>query len=137
MTQLGGAQHAIPEGYRAFEKAFHQVDADAISLMYTEDAQWLIPDGPIIRGRQAISDGWKRLLGSGGNEVSVEILEIQECEDWAYDVGRFTVTGPDANVLNLGKYIVIWTRQSNGEWKIHRYIANGEVMPEPTGKEVV
>ena len=32
--------------------------------------------------------------------VRVDIGEVQESGDWAYDVGRFTVT---AEVLNVGK----------------------------------
>jgi ketosteroid isomerase-like protein len=44
----------IGEAYRAFEAAFHRGDADAISRMYTEDAELLIPEAPIFRGREAI-----------------------------------------------------------------------------------
>jgi len=41
MNQAGGAQHAIPEGYRALEEAFLKGDAGAISLLYAEDAELL------------------------------------------------------------------------------------------------
>ena len=39
------------------------------------------------------------------------------------------VTAPDGNVLNAGKYVVIWRRQSLTKWKIHRDIFNGDIPP--------
>ncbi len=68
-------QEAIAEGYKAFERAFFEGDAGAISSMYTEDAELLVPETPIIRGRDAINRVWKLLVGSGGNTVRVEIGE--------------------------------------------------------------
>jgi uncharacterized protein (TIGR02246 family) len=123
------AHEAIAEGYKAFEEAFHRGDADTISRMYTEDSEWLIPEAPVVRGREAIAQGWKRIIGSGGNTVRVDIGEVQESGDWAYDIGRFTASAPDGSVLNAGKYIVIWRRQSTGEWKIHRDIFNWDIPP--------
>ena len=123
------AHEAIAEGYKAFEVAYHQGDADTISRMYTADAELLIPEAPIVRGREAIAEVWKRLLGSGGNHVRVDIGEVQEGGNWAYEVGQFTASAPDGSFLNAGKYIVIWKRQSTGEWKIHRDIFNSDVPP--------
>ena len=40
--------------------------------------------------------------------------------DLAYDTGHFTATGLDGSILNTGKWIVIWKRESSGNWKIHR-----------------
>jgi ketosteroid isomerase-like protein len=97
--------------------------------MYTEDAEWLIPEAPIVRGREAIAQAWKRILGSGGNNVRVDTGEVQESGHWMYEVGRFTASAPDGSVLNAGKYIVIWKRDSNGEWKIHRDIFNADFLP--------
>ena len=124
MTKTG---EAITEGYKAFEHAFYRGDADAISRMYTEDAELLVPEAPVFRGRQAIAEIWRAIVGSGGNTVHVNVREVQDGGDWAYDVGTFTVTAPDGNVLNAGKYVVIWARQSSGEWKIHRDIFNWDI----------
>jgi len=97
--------------------------------MYTEDAELLIPEAPAIRGRKAIAQVWKGIVGSGGNTVRVNIGEVQESGDWAYEVGTFTASAPDGNVLNAGKYIVIWKRQPAGEWKTHRDIFNWDIPP--------
>ncbi len=117
-------ESTIAEAYRAFETAFHRGDADAISQIYTDDPQLLVPEAPIIKGRQAIRDVWARIVAPGGNTVRVITLELEEIGAWAYEVGTFEVTAPSGNVLNAGKYIVIWKQQSNGNWKIHRDIFN-------------
>ena len=118
------ARDAIAKGYKAFEEAYYHADADTISRLYTEDAELLVPEVPVFRGRAAIAQAWKRMLGSGGHGVRVDITEVQEAGDWAYEVGRFTVSAGDGSVLNAGKYIVIWKRNATGEWKIHRDIFN-------------
>jgi ketosteroid isomerase-like protein len=123
------AREAIAERYKAFSEAFYRGDADALSQMYTEDAEWLIPEAPIVRGRNAIAQAWKSIIGSGGNTVRVDIGDVQEFGTWAYEVGAFTANAPDGNVLNAGKYIVIWKQQSTGEWKTHRDIFNWDVPP--------
>jgi uncharacterized protein (TIGR02246 family) len=118
------AHEAISEGYKAFEEAYHRGDAETISRMYTDDAEFFIPEASVIRGRQAIAQAWRQILGPGGNDVRVDVGEVQECGDWAYEVGRFTARAPDGRLLGAGKYIVIWKRQPTGEWKIHRDIFN-------------
>ena len=123
------AREAIIEAYKGFEEAFFKGEADTISRMYTEDAEWLVPEAPIVKGREAIGQVWARIIGPGGNTVRVDVLEVEESGDWAYDVGTFEARTPDGNVLNAGKYIVIWKRQSSGERKIHRDIFNWDVPP--------
>ncbi len=130
---MKSVKEAIAQSYKDFEEAFHRGDADTMSRMYTEDAEWFIPGAPIVRGRQAIAAAWKGIIGSGGNTVHVDIQEVEECGDWAYDIGRFTARAPDDSVLNTGKYIVIWKRQSAGEWKTHRDIFHWDIPPsQPT-----
>jgi ketosteroid isomerase-like protein len=125
------AREAIAEGYKAFELAFYKGDADAISRMYTEDAELLIPEAPIVRGREAIAQVWKSIVGSGGTTTRVNTGEVQESGEWTYEVGTFEASAPDGKILNAGKYIVIWKRQSTGEWKIHRDIFNWDIPPAP------
>ena len=123
------AREAIAEAYEAFEQAYYKGDADTISRMYTEDAELLIPDAPVVRGREAIGQVWASILGSGGNTVRVETRELEESGDWTYEVGTFEARAPNGTVLNAGKYVVIWKRQPTGERKIHRDIFNWDIPP--------
>ena len=74
---------------------------------------------------------WKLIIGSGGNTVCVEIGEVRDNGDWAYDIGGFKTSAPDGALLNSGKYIVIWKRHSSGTWMIHRDIFNWDIPPAP------
>jgi ketosteroid isomerase-like protein len=122
-------REAIAEGYKTLEQAFHRGDARSISPLYTEDAELLIPEAPPFIGRAAITEVWKAIVGSGGNTLRVTVGEVQELTaDWAYEIGSFAATSPDGNVLNAGKYIVIWTRTLN-DWKIHRDVFNWDIPP--------
>ena len=123
------AHECIVAAYKDFEEAYLRGDAEALSQMYTDDAEVLAPEAPIIKGREAIRDAWKGFVGTGGNQVRVEVREVQENGDWAYDIGRFVATAADGRCLNAGKYLVIWKRDEIGHWKIHRDIMNWDVPP--------
>jgi ketosteroid isomerase-like protein len=123
------AREAVENDYKALAEAFYRGDADTISRMYTENAELFVPGAPIIEGRQAILDAWKTIVGSGGDTVSIDVREVQESGDWAYDTGRFTARAPDGSILNVGKWIVIWNRQPSGEWRIHRDFMHWDIPP--------
>jgi len=72
-----GVHEAIAELYKTFEEAFYRGDADQISLMYTEDAELFAPQAPVVRGRQAITELWRSIVGPGGNKIRVEIGEVR------------------------------------------------------------
>ena len=129
---MQSARDAIVEAYKAFEEAFFRGDADALSQIYADDAEWLVPGMPPIRGRATIASAWKGVIGSGGNRVRVDVREVEECGDWAYEVGTFTATTPEGTTLNAGKYIVVWKRDPTGTWKTHRDIFNWDIAPSGT-----
>jgi uncharacterized protein (TIGR02246 family) len=126
---MTSAREAVEKGYKAVDEAFRKGDADSISLMYTEDAELFIPGAPVLEGRQAIHEAWKKIVGSGGNTLRSVVREVQESGDLAYDTGHFTASAPNGSVLNAGKWIVIWKRQSKGEWKIHRDFMHWDIPP--------
>jgi uncharacterized protein (TIGR02246 family) len=126
---MTSAREAVEEGYQALMEAFHRGDADTISHMYTEDAELFVPGAPVIEGRSAIGETWRRIVGTGGNTVKVDVREVQESGELAYDTGHFMATAPDGCILNTGKWIVIWKRQASGAWKIHRDFMHWDIPP--------
>jgi ketosteroid isomerase-like protein len=59
----------------------------------------------------------------GIQKVKMEIVEVEDYGDTAFEISRFTLYGADGQELDKGKYIVIW-KQEAGEWKLHRDIFN-------------
>jgi uncharacterized protein (TIGR02246 family) len=123
------ASETVEKSYKALEEAYNRGDADTIALLYTEDAEFFVPGAPIIEGKDAIREVWRTIVGSGGNTISVDVREVQESGDMAYDTGQFTARAPDGGILNTGKWIVIWKRQSNGEWTIQRDFMHWDIPP--------
>lgn len=119
----------IEQAYRNMEQAFYRADADALTEIYSDDAVWFVPGAPAIQGRTAITEVWKNVIGPGGSTLRVNIGELQESGDWAYEAGTFTTTSPEGTLANSGKYLVIWQRQSDGTWKTHRDLFHWDVPP--------
>jgi uncharacterized protein (TIGR02246 family) len=123
------AREAVTNGYQALAKAFHSGDADSIGQMYTADAEMFVPGAPVIQGRDAIRETWRSIVGAGGDTVTIDVREVQESGDLAYDTGHFTASGPDGSILNTGKWIVIWKRQASGAWRVHRDFMHWDTPP--------
>ena len=126
------ARETVETSYKTVEEAFHKGEADPISLMYTDDAEIFIPGAPVLQGRQAIHEAWEKIVGSGGNTLRTVVREVHESGELAFDTGHFTATAPNGDVLNAGKWIVVWKRQAGGEWKIHRDFMHWDIPPADT-----
>jgi ketosteroid isomerase-like protein len=132
MTQPN--QTAIQEVIKAadekFVTAYNEGDAAAVAECYTEGGQVLMPNFDVIAGRQAIRMMWQGAMNMMGyKKIALETTEVEEYEDTAYEVGKYTLLGKNGNVMDVGKYIVIW-KQDGGEWKLHRDIMNSS-RPAP------
>ena len=116
-----GAAIAAPIAH--FTEAFRRGDAAGATAVYTEDGQVLPPNSAILTGKQAIQAFWQGAMDMGIKAVKLETVEVEECGHTAYEVGTFTLHGADGQVLDAGKYVVIW-KQEAGQWKLHRDIFN-------------
>lgn len=127
------AKESIEAGLVTFEKAFNTGDAAAVAAHYTEDAALLPPDAARVDGREAIERFWKGAMDSGFKDLNLEAVEVEESGDLAYEVGRFTGTVPGkegARADLVGKYIVVWKKDQDGTWRLHRDIWNSDPAPQ-------
>jgi ketosteroid isomerase-like protein len=122
-VRAGGAREAIEALNRKFEEAHLKGDAKAIAMQYTADAQALWENQGIVQGRDAIEKLWKDDIGNGGRTAKVQTLEVEQHGKWAYEVGKFLVTGPDGKMVYDGKYLIIWKKE-HGRWWIYRDMGN-------------
>jgi uncharacterized protein (TIGR02246 family) len=121
------AQQAIEDRVRAFVTAFNAKDAAAIASLYTEDATLFPPGAMPITGRSAIRKFWQEGIDSGLSNITLKPTEIASSGDLAYEVGVFvaSIPGKDGKRMTLaGKYIVLWKRERDGTWRLHRDIWN-------------
>jgi uncharacterized protein (TIGR02246 family) len=98
-------------------------DAAGAAAVYTEDAQVLPPNSEAVSGRQAIQTLWQGAIDMGIKAVNLETVEVEGHGHTAHEVGKYTLQGTEGQMLDTGKYVVIW-KQEAGQWKLHRDIWN-------------
>ncbi len=118
---------AIVNTNQKFEAALVAGDWAGLAVLYTENARLLPPDRDIVSGRQAIQEFWQGDLSSIG-QASRETLEVENHNEIAHEVGNYVLVVPDRQLIDRGKYVVIW-QYENGQWQMHRHIWNSS---EPT-----
>jgi ketosteroid isomerase-like protein len=106
--------------YARMTLGYQRTDARMVTSLYDDRAFYLPPGAPILRGRDAISREFTKILGnrpadsSSGAGITFEIVDRAIAGDIAFDIGlfRFGSTTP------AGKFIVLWRRGSDGRWRM-------------------
>jgi uncharacterized protein (TIGR02246 family) len=112
--------------YAAIARAVEERDADGFVELYTPDAALLTPDGSIIAGREAIRDAFVRFTAAGWVKQEAELVELIIGEDVVVGQertrGTFLVDGEKTAASN--NCLIVYTRQADGRWLMHRDIWN-------------
>ncbi|WP_407180152.1 YybH family protein [Bradyrhizobium sp. STM 3562] len=116
-------RQAIDEGNRKFGEAVARKDYAGLAGLYTESARVMPPDAPIVSGRPAIEEFWRTAANAlGMTGAALKTVDLEVVGDAAYEVGEAE--------LKLGsgqakvKYLVVWRRDRDGTWLLHRDIWN-------------
>ena len=94
---------------------------DDLLELYVADALVLRSNYPAVRGAAAIREFFFGALDSGFGEVEVDPLRVDVAGDMAFEAGRCKALVPGAagkRREERGKYLWVFARQSNGEWKL-------------------
>ena len=113
----------IDQANRNFGAAVARKDYSGMAGLYTEDAKVLPPDAPIVSGRKAIEEFWRGAAAALGlTDVTLTTVNLEVAGNIAYEIGEAD--------LKLGsgqakaKYLVVWLRGDDGQWRLHRDIWN-------------
>jgi uncharacterized protein (TIGR02246 family) len=131
MTTQGASidvRAAVAAANENFMAAFKKGDAAGMAALYTVNGQVLPPNGDFVTGKAAIQAFWRAIMDMGIKEAKLEIVEVEGHGDTAIEVSKYTLQGDEGQVLDTGKYIVIW-KQQDGDWKLHRDIFNSSMPP--------
>jgi uncharacterized protein (TIGR02246 family) len=121
------ARTAIEAANARFSEAFARGDTKAIASMYTSDAIVFAPDTDAVRGNQAIGEFWKATRDSGVQSALLSTDDVGRSGDLAYESGKVTLKIQPAGkepATAVAKYVVVWKREADGSWKLHRDIWN-------------
>ena len=120
---------AIWDANKKFMGFNNQGNADGLASLYTENGQLLPPNGDFITGRQVIQEFHQGGMDTGIKSLKLETIEVEGMGKTAYEVGKYTLFTDGDQIVDTGKYVVIW-KQVEGQWKMHRDIWNSS-MPTP------
>ena len=113
----------VEAGNQKFSAAAGRRDYAAMAALYTEAAMVLPPEEPVVIGRKAIEDFWRAAVSSldiVGVTLSTADLEVHG--DAAFEVGEADMK--TSSGLAKVKYLVVWLRGHDGQWRLHRDIWN-------------
>ena len=132
-TELVAHHSGDPKLDRAIEKANSEFieamktgDAATIAAPYTENASFITIDGACIQGRTEIEKMYRDRFARSGPAHSTKInsKKLVVDNDLAYEsgYGEITLLKDGKLSTNGGRFLTVWQRQSNGDWKILRNV---------------
>jgi uncharacterized protein (TIGR02246 family) len=130
-------QKTIKDGEVAWASDWAAKDADKIISHYADDAKLMIPDMPIMKGKDAIRSGMKDMLADKNLALSFTTSEAvtSKGSDIAYTQGTYsmTMTNPKTKKpeTETGKYLTVYKKQADGSWKAVEDIDNADAPAKP------
>jgi len=126
-------EQAIRELAATWEKATAVDDYETIAGLMSEDATFLTPGNPPMRGRDAFMAAARSMMGKVRIEASGTFEEIQIVGDLAYAWRTMRVTATPAGggepMRRAGNTLSIFRREPDGRWVLTRdanLLANAE-----------
>jgi len=118
-----GEEQRIRDLDKEWSAAAASKDAAKTTAFYAEDGSLMPFNGPIVNGKAKIQEAWAGLMAKPGFALHFEPTRIvvAKSHDMAYDIGTFELTMNDDKgkpATMVGKFLVAWKKQSNGEWKV-------------------
>ncbi len=105
-------------------------DGAKLAEFYTDDALLVPPDEPIVRGKQAIAEWYQRQLKKAPPIENPKVIleEIDVFGNLAFNRGDFILKfegeTTDKPIIQNLRFITIWRKQPDGNWKFYCDIWN-------------
>lgn len=106
-------------------------DVEETISYYSDDAVLMLPNLPTLTGKESIRTLWKEMFASqtfsGGWKTTK--VEVARSGDLAYVMGDYEFTETDSGrpMTDKGKYLQVWKKQADGNWKTSAHMFSSEV----------
>jgi ketosteroid isomerase-like protein len=131
------AQDALLKADRDFNDATAARGPDGFASFLADNVGTLRADKPVIVGKASLVEIWRPLLESSTVAIRwTPISASASSGDLGYTVGMYEITQKDEkgkHTVGTGKYVTIWRKQSDGNWKVE--FDTGVADSEPAGEK--
>ncbi len=116
------ARQAIDKGNAQWVEAWDKADASLIATLFAPDGILLAENGKFFKGPQQIFDRQKTVMERAGKGVkaTVTTVDLWLVGETAYETGKYSYKFQEKGrpVIEQGRYVTVWKRQSDDSWKI-------------------
>jgi uncharacterized protein (TIGR02246 family) len=108
-------------------------DVDKFASYYSDDASLLMPNAPIINGRDNIKAALKPMLADPSFALTFQSTRAEASKggDFVYTVGAYSMTmsrpKDKTAVTEKGKYLTVFKKQADGSWKAVADMINSDM----------
>jgi len=116
----------------AFAQDWGGKDADRIAGHFADDGNLIIPNAPVLTGKEAISKAMKEAFADPNWSLALQPVrvEVSKGADLGYARGTYVLTATDPAskkaVTEKGRFLTIFRKQADGSWKAIQDINNAE-----------
>ena len=126
---------ALREGeVAAFVKDWGGKDADRVAVHFTDDGNLMVPNAPVMTGKDGIGKGMKGAMADPNWSLGMEPVqvEVSRSNDLGYVRGTYVLTATDPASTKVatekGRFVAIFRKQADGSWKAAQQISNAEAL---------
>ncbi len=128
MSDISNSDEAkIRELISVYQIALNNEEIEKISTLYSEQAIFMPPDVPAIKGVEEIVLTYEYLFSQFDFELEFDIKEVVKSENFAYVVsnseGTITLENSETEETSKNQEIFILIKEGD-DWKISRYMFN-------------
>jgi ketosteroid isomerase-like protein len=112
-------------------------DLDKFMSYYAGEASVYSPGAPVATGTSAIRESLARLVSAPGFslEFGPTKAEVAGSGDVGYTAGTYQISMNGS--AEKGKYVAVWKKQADGQWKVMEDIFNADSGPPPSAHAMV
>jgi ketosteroid isomerase-like protein len=138
-VDLQASVDAVRAADSAWAKKAAAHDVEGTISYYADDAVVMAPNVGIAMDKGAERKAWADILVPGADvSWSSGKVEAAQSGELVYDVGVYTVitkaSKGKAQTVDGGKYLAVWKKQADGNWKAVASTWNSD-NPVPTGRK--
>jgi len=118
-------------------KAAAAKDVEQTIAYYSDEAIVFPPNTTSAATKEAVRNVWKEMLASPGLAITWKPTRVQLARsgDMGWVSGTYELTMNDASgkpINDRGKYLEVWEKQTNGNWKCRADMWNSDLPSSPS-----